>query len=294
MKKTKSFRSRDDRIFDFVVIFMLLVLTILFILPFLNVVSMSISDEYAIMRGEVTFFPVGLSTASYRKVFKTQVILNSYANTVFIAAFGCVLSLVMTCFAAYPLVFAEFCWKKMYSVLIMFTMWFSGGLVPTYLVMNRFRLIDNLWVLILINLISPYHVLVLKSYFSSLPRSVVESAKIDGANDLFILFKIIMPLAKAALATISLWVVVLHWNDYLNPLVYLRSTQHYTLQLVLRDIILAAESSPLFEMASMDRAAMPEQLKYAVLVFVMAPMVIIYPFFQKYFVKGVMIGAVKG
>ena len=144
------------------------------------------------------------------------------------------------------------------------------------------------------SLISAYHVLVLKSFYASIPQSLVESAKIDGANDFRILFQIVIPLSKAALATIALWVVVLHWNDYLNALVYMRSTENYTLQLIMREMVLSSEVSSMFDVANLDRSAISDQLKNAVVVFVMAPMILIYPFFQKYFVKGVMVGAVKG
>ena len=138
------------------------------------------------------------------------------------------------------------------------------------------------------------HVLVLKAFYTSIPKELVESAKIDGANDLRILGQIVIPLSKAALATIALWVVVLHWNDYLNPLIYMRSTENYTLQLVMRELVLSSEISSMFDVANLDRSAISDQLKNAVVVFVMLPMIVIYPFFQKYFVKGVMVGAVKG
>ena len=286
--------SRDDRIFDAVVLTVLFLLMLCFILPFMNIISLSISDQYAIMRGDVHFLPKGFNLASYEKLLHTNVVLHSYGNTIFIAATGCVLSLLMTALAAYPLVFAQFRLQKLYSIFIMFTMWFSGGMVPTYIVMSRYGLVDNMWVLILNSLISAYHVLVLKSFYASIPQSLVESAKIDGANDFRILFQIVIPLSKAALATIALWVVVLHWNDYLNALVYMRSTENYTLQLIMREMGLSSEVSSMFDVANLDRSAISDQLKNAVVVFVMAPMILIYPFFQKYFVKGVMVGAVKG
>ena len=294
MKKKNALRSRDDIIFDAVVVTLLVILAVCFLLPFFNIFSLSISDQYAILRGDVTFLPVGFNLASYEKLFQTSVVLQSYSNTLFIAIVGCLCSLVMTSIAAYPLVFAEFPFKKLYSIFIMFTMWFTGGMVPTYIVMTRYGLVDNLWVLILNSLISAYHVLVLKSFYAGIPREMMESAKIDGANDWRILFQIIIPLSKAALATIALWVLVLHWNDYLNALIYMRSTENYTLQLVLREMVLSSEISSMFDVSDPTRSAISDQLKNAVVVFATAPMLIIYPFFQKYFVKGVMIGAVKG
>ena len=287
-------RSRDDKIIDAVVYTVLFVLFICFLLPFMNIISLSISNQYAIMSGSVSFLPIGFNLASYIKLINTSIVLQSYKNTVFIAGVGCILSLLMTAIAAYPLVFAKFRFKKIYSIFVMFTMWFSGGMVPTYIVMSKYGLIDNIWVLILNSLVSAYHVLVLKSFYASIPNDLVESARIDGANDIWILFKIVIPLSKAALATIALWVIVLHWNDYLNALIYMRSTDRYTLQLVLRELVISSQANSLFEVANIDSSAISDQLKNAVVVFVMMPMIIIYPFFQRFFVKGVMIGAIKG
>ena len=289
-----SIYSRDDRIFDTVVLVLLVLLTVCFILPFMNIIALSVSDQYAIMRGDVRFWPNGFDLSSYNKLFTTDSVILSYRNTLIISVTGCGLSLIMTAVAAYPLIFSDFRFRKLYSILIMFTMWFNGGIVPTYLVMSRYKLVDNMWVLILNSLISAYHVLVLKSFYASIPKEMVESAKIDGANDFRILFQIIIPLSKAALATIALWVIVLHWNDYLNPLIYMRSTENYTLQLIMREMVLSSEISSMFDVGNMDRAAISDQFKNAVVVVVIAPMIIIYPFFQKYFVKGVMVGAVKG
>jgi len=290
----KKKRSRDDIIFDAIVLTILTILVLCFLLPFFNIISMSISNQYAIIRGEVSFWPVGLNLASYEKLMHTSIVLLSYKNTIFISIVGCLLSLLMTSVAAYPLVFSNFGIRKIYSVFIMFTMWFTGGMVPTFIVMSQYGLVDNIWVLILNSLISAYHVLVLKSFYASLPKDLIESAKIDGANDFVILFRIVMPLSKAALATIALWVLVLHWNDYLNALIYMRSTDHYTLQLVLRELVLSSMTNSMYDVANIDSSAISDQLKNAVVVVVMMPMIIIYPFFQRYFVKGVMIGAVKG
>lgn len=194
-RQKSSLRSLDDRVFDSVVVALLVLLGLCFILPFMNIISLSISDQYAIMRGDVTFLPKGFNLASYEKLFQTDVVLKSYSNTLFVAIVGCVCSLLMTAIAAYPLVFAEFSFKKLNSVFIMFTMWFTGGMVPTYIVMTRYGLVDNLWVLILNSLISAYHVLVLKSFYAGIPRELAESAKIDGANDWRILFQIMLSIS---------------------------------------------------------------------------------------------------
>ena len=179
-------------------------------------------------------------------------------------------------------------------------MWFSGGIIPTFMTVRNLGLIDSLWALIVNSLLSAYHVIIARSYFQSIPKSMVESARIDGANDYGILFKIIMPLSKPVLATIALWIIVGHWNDYLNPLIFLSSRNNYTLQLVLKEIVLYSESSLYGLSAAVTGGSsggsvsdLGPQVRNASLVVSMIPMVVIYPFVQRYFVSGIMLGAVK-
>ena len=291
MRKKKSI---GERIFDAVILLILTVFSLCIILPFMNLISISMSDEFAIMGGRVGIFPVGFSFASYKKIFETSSILIAYRNTIVVACVGCVFSLLLTSFAAYPLAFGEFWGKKGFNVLVMLTMWFSGGMIPSFLVMSKLQLVDTLASLILASLITAYNVLILRTFFSSIPKELIESARVDGANDFCILFRIVIPLAKAGLATIALWVFVGHWNDYMNPLLYLRNVNKYTLQLVLREMVLTSESSSLMELMEGNRTALPEQLKHAVIVVAMIPVLAIYPFAQKYFVNGIMLGSVKG
>ena len=204
------------------------------------------------------------------------------------------------CIAAYPLAFGQFYGKKIYSIIIMFTMWFQGGIVPLFLAIQNLGLYDTLWALILNGLISAYNVVIIRSYFDSIPISVVESARIDGANDFTILFRLIIPLSKPVLATVALWVIVGHWNDYMNPLILISSTSKQTLQLKLKSLVLAAESST-SNLSTLSQttdhkgvAALSTQVKNAVLVVSMVPMIVIYPFIQRFFVSGVMLGSVKG
>lgn len=291
MRKKKSI---GERIFDAVILLVLTVFSLCIILPFMNLISISMSDEFAIMGGRVGIFPVGFSFASYIKIFETSSILIAYRNTIIVACVGCVFSLLLTSFATYPLAFGEFWGKKGFNVLVMLTMWFSGGMIPSFLVMSKLQLVDTLASLILASLITAYNVLILRTFFSSIPKELIESARVDGANDFCILFRIVIPLAKAGLATIALWVFVGHWNDYMNPLLYLRNVNKYTLQLVLREMVLTSESSSLMELMEGNRTALPEQLKHAVIVVAMIPVLAIYPFAQKYFVNGIMLGSVKG
>ena len=220
-------------------------------------------------------------------------------NSFFVAIVGCVLGLLATCIAAYPMAYGDFYGKKLYVIIIMFTMWFNAGIVPLFLTIRSLGLYDSLWALILNSLITAYNVVIIRSYFSSIPFSIIESARIDGATDYRILFQLVIPLSKPVLATVALWLIVGHWNDYLNPLVLIHSQEHKTLQLFLKELVLNAETST-SNLASVNDAtnkgvaALSQQLKNGVLVVSMVPMLVLYPFLQKFFVSGVMLGSVKG
>lgn len=290
--------SKAEKVFDWGNLIFMGILGLIFIYPILNVLAISLSGSSPILRGEVTFFPKQITFSGYRDVFTNKYIWLAYGNSIFVAGVGCILSLLMTCLAAYPMAFGEFYGKKLYTYMIIFTMWFSGGIIPTYLVMSKLNLIGSHWALILNFLCAPYYVIILRSFFQGIPDSLIESAKLDGANDILCMIKIVLPLSKPALATIALWIIVAHWNNFLGPLMYLNDRSQYTLQVVLNDIVLQA-SGALYEMSDSVQSAeggvtIPQQVQNAVIFVSMVPMLIIYPFVQKYFVQGVMIGSVKG
>lgn len=294
-------RSTGEKVFGVFNVAFMLVLLAFFLYPLLNMISISMSDEYAVLRADITFFPKGLNLKAYELIFKTSDIWKSTANSFFVAIVGCVSSLVILTIAAYPLAFGDFYGKKLFNVMILFTMWFSGGLIPTFLTIIQLGLHDSLWALIINGMLSAYNVVIVRSYFSSIPLSIVESARIDGANDYRILFRLIVPLSKPVLATVSLWVIAMHWNDYLNPLIFLSSRENYTLQLTLKELVLNAESSIFnISLGSEGRAttsgamALGQQMRNAVLVISMIPMLVLYPFIQRFFIGGVMLGSVKG
>ncbi len=291
-KKKKTVRPLGDRIFDAVNLTILLTFSALIVIPFMNLISISVSDELAIMSNRVTIFPVGFSLNSYKTVLESDAIIRAYGNTIFVATVGTVSALLITSLAAYPLAFGKFRGKKLYNAFIMLTMWFGAGLIPRFIIMSKLGLINSHFALILGHLASAYNILILTNYFRSVPASLIESAKIDGANDFYTLFRIAMPLAKPGLATIALWVFIAHWNDYMAPLVYLRDMDKYTLQIMLREIVLASQNNQILDYEG-GTAALPEQLKHAVIVVAMIPVMIVYPFIQRYFVKGIMLGSVK-
>lgn len=290
--------SKLEKAFDITNIMIMVLFCITFIYPVLNVLAISMSSSAPILRGEVTFYPKMLDMSGYKNVLTNQYIWRSYANTIFVATVGCVLGLGMNCLAAYPMAFGKFYGKKIYTYMIIFTMWFGGGLIPTYLVMSKLNLVNSHWALILNFLCAPYYIIVLKSFFHTIPESLIESAKLDGANDIVCMTKIVLPLSKPVLATIALWIIVAHWNNFIGPLMYLNDRKLYTLQVVLNDIVLQA-SGAMYEMSDAVQAGdgsmtIPQQVQNAVIFVSMIPMLIVYPFAQKYFVKGVMIGSVKG
>lgn len=294
VSKTHGIRSKDDRTMDIIVHTLLILLTLFFLFPFLNVLSLSISESSHVLKADVLFWPRGLSFEAYKKMLNDLTIVHAFGNSVFVAAVGCIFSLLMTAMAAYPLVFSDVPGKKIYSLMIMLTMWFDGGMVPTFVTMSKYGLVDNLWVLILLSLVSAYNVMVVKAFYTSLPMSLIEAARIDGANDPYILFRIVVPLAKPVLATVALWVIVGHWNAYLTPLIYMRSDTNYTLQLKLQQLLAGNTMDAESIAENWQIRGLNEQLKYAMVVIAMIPMLVIYPFFQRFLVKGVMIGAVKG
>lgn len=292
-------RSAGEKAFNVFNILLMLALVCFFLFPLLNMLSISLSNEAAVLRGDITFYPIGFNNQAYQKIFTHGSLWRGVLNSVFVAGVGCVLSLVGLSLAAYPLAYGEFYGKKLYNVLILITMWFSGGIIPTFLTMSELKLHNTLWSLILNTMITAYYVVIVRSYFESLPLSIVESARIDGANDFRILFTLIIPLSKPVLATVALWVIVGHWNDYLNALIFLSDRDKFTLQIVLKEMVLNAESSVYAVSAgtsadTLGAAALGQQVRNAVLVVSMIPMIILYPFVQRYFITGVTLGAVKG
>lgn len=292
-------KSTGEKVFDIFNVLLMCFLTIAFIYPILNVLAISLSGSSPVLRGEITFYPKEITLNAYKNIIANKYIWTSYANTIYVAGMGCLLGLVMTSLAAYPMAFGDFYGKKIYGFMILFTMWFGGGLIPTYLVMRNLKLINTHWALIF-NLLAPaYYIIILRSFFVSIPISLIESAKLDGANDFVCMVRIVLPISKPALATIALWFIVAHWNNFIGPLMYLNDRKKYTLQVVLNDIVLQA-SGDLYDIndsaaqASDGTRVISQQIQNAVIFASMIPMLIVYPFAQKYFVQGVMIGSIKG
>ena len=287
--------SRNDRIFKVFTVTIILIITAACLFPFLYIVSVSFSGKNPVMRGEVFLWPKGWDLSAYRTVFNNQALMRAMRFTIVLTLVHTVICVIMTVMAAYPLSKPDLKYKTPILLFILFTMYFSGGMIPGYLNIKQLGLIDTFWVLILPGCLSTYNMILMKSFFQAMPREMEESAFVDGANDAIVLVRIILPLSKAMLATIALFYAVGRWNGFMDALLYVNDGNMFTIQLRLRMIIQASQVSTLIEdIPEVKNDVIAETIKAACLVFSMIPIMIIYPWLQKYFVKGVMIGSVKG
>ena len=273
-----------------------------FILPFVLIISSSLTDEQALFENGYRLIPSKLSFEAYKYVVKSPgQLISSYKVTIFYSLAATVLSMIVMTLMAYPLSRPNYKYKKPVTFFVIFTMLFSGGLIPTYILMTKYlHLQDNVWVYILPNLANAFHIIVIRSFFQGLPPSLVESAKIDGASELKVFYKIVIPLSKPVIATVSLLNLLARWNDWNTALIYIRSKELFSLQYLLQQILREvqfikdmAESSPIAGI-SINLTQLPsETIRFALCIVAAGPMLIIFPFFQKYFAKGLTVGAVK-
>lgn len=289
-------RSLGEVIFDKSNIIFLCVLMFVCVYPLLYVLFASLSDPLSIAayRG-VLFKPLGFSVDAYRAVLKNPNIAQGYKNTLIYLVGGTSLNILLTSFGAYALSRKNVMFKDFIMFGIAFTMLFSGGLIPSYLLVRDLHMIDSRWALILPSAVSAWNLIIMRTSFQAIPDSLEESAKIDGANDFVVLFKIILPLSTAVIAVMVLFYGVHHWNAWFQAAIYLRDRSKYPLQLILREILIQNSTDSMMTSArSDDKAPIGETIKYATIIVSTAPILAIYPLLQKYFIKGVMVGAIKG
>ncbi len=290
-------KTVGERIFDaFNALFMIFLMFIT-LYPFWYVITCSISDSsYLIGDKGMMLLPHGFSLESYKMVLANPNIVSGYTNTAIIVVFGTAVNIVMTSIGAFLMSRRDFAIKKVMMVMILFTMYFSGGLIPSFLLINNVLGLKNSYLaLILPGAISTYNLIIMRTNFANIPRSLEEAAKIDGANDIVLLFKVILPLSIPILAVMTLFYGVSHWNSWFGALLYIRDRTKYPLQIILREILLLNSTENMAGDASaVDKYNIGEGIKYATIIVATVPILLVYPFIQKYFVKGVMIGAVKG
>ena len=278
--------SRGDLVFSIINCLFLILLSLLVLYPLIYVLSSSFSSPHAVTTGKVWLYPVEPTLVGYKQVSIVLTVLGTSVN------------IVLTVMLAYPLSVRDFAGRKLITAIVTFTMLFNGGLVPTFILVNKLHLFNTIWALILPTSISVYNTIIARTYFqSSIPYDLYESATLDGCSDIRYIFTVVLPLSKAILAVLVLYYAVGHWNSYFNALIYLKDSDKYPLQVVLRSIIIEANEDQ-SNMVDVDqllvRQGLNNLLKYCLIVVASVPMLILYPFIQKYFVKGVMIGALKG
>ncbi|MET3938947.1 putative aldouronate transport system permease protein [Paenibacillus sp. PvP094] len=285
----------SNRIFDIVNISFVTLFVVFCLAPFLHTIAISFSSNRAITSGEVRLFPKEFNWDAYVKVFSDHSMLYSLGYTALLTIATTVLCMLFTVAAAYPLTKKKMKGRKLFMYVIIITMFFSGGIIPEYLLIRDLHLLNSVWALILPGLVSPFNLIILISFFNGIPESLEESAEIDGSSHLHTLLKIILPLSLPVMATLSLFYAVGRWNGFQDSLMYINDPQLYPLQLKLFQMVQNNMVSELTQMEGANRAPLtPESLKAATVIFATVPILLVYPWLQKYFVSGAMLGAVKG
>jgi len=271
---------------------LLICVGIITVYPIIYIFSISLSDTASVVQGKITLFPKGINFDAYMDVLKDKRIPRAYLNTIFYTSFGTFINLALTAIAAYPLSRPNFIWRKYWMFGIVLTMFLNPGIIPNYLIVQGLGLTDTVWALVIPNAIWTMELIILKSFYEGMSDQVREAALIDGASEYRVLFNIVIPLSKPALASIALFYFMGHWNSYFLPMIYLNDATMYPLQVVLRDMLIFDEGN---RSSLVDAAALaPQAKKNATIILSMIPVLMIYPFAQKYFASGVMIGAEKG
>ncbi|MCR8634717.1 MULTISPECIES: carbohydrate ABC transporter permease [Paenibacillus] len=290
--------SADDRLFTILNYIILSIFTITILYPLVYIVSASFSSSTAVISGKVWLYPVEPTLAGYEAVFKHRLIMSSFLNSVYYTVVGTTINVLFTLIAAYPLSRKDFMPRNAIMALFVFTMMFSGGLIPSYLVVKGLGMIDTRWSLIIPGALAVMNMIITRTYFqTTIPDELLEAAQMDGCSDFTFVRKIVLPLSGPIIAVISLFYAVGHWNQYFNALLYLKHQELYPIQLVLRDILVQNEVDASMITDVADQAArdgLRELLKFSLIVVSTLPVLIIYPFIQRHFVKGMMIGSLKG
>ncbi len=294
----RNFRTQGfgDKMFDIVNYGLLGLIALCVLYPLYFIIIASFSDPVAINNGRVGFWPVGFNTTGYEKIFENMKIWRSYSNTIFYTVAGTGINIVLTMMLAYPLSRKKFFAKTPLMIFVMFTMYFQGGLIPTYLWINDLNLYNTPWVMVLLPAINVFNLIIAINFIkSNIPEELYEAAAIDGCSHIKFFARIVLPLSQTIIVVLVLYYGVAHWNEFMNGLIYLRDEGLYPLQLTLRNILLQNQASGLGDVDSIiEQQKAAELIKYGVIIVSTLPVLVIYPFLQKHFEKGVMVGSVKG
>lgn len=291
--------TRRDRIFNYFNYFFLALITLTILYPLIFIVSASFSSTEAVSAGKVWLWPVDFSLKGYETIFNYHLIWTGYANSLFYTTVGTLINITLTILAAYPLSRSDFKGRNVFMFILFFTMLFNGGLIPTYLLVKDLGMLNTRWALMIPNAMSVFNVIIARTYFrTTIPKELLESAQLDGCSDFRFLKSIVLPLSGPIIAVITLFYAVGHWNSYFDALIYLRDQSLYPLQLVLQNILIQSQiGSDMIGSVDIETQqeliGLEQLLKYSLIVVASVPVLIMYPFVQKHFVKGVMIGALK-
>ena len=299
MKKKKKFRFTSDGLFDLFNYAFLLILLLIIAYPLYYVLIASISDPYEVYAGKTFLLPSKVTFEGYARVFKEKSIATGYLNSIYYTVLGTVVSVALIITTGYCVSKKTLPFRRSIMLFYVFTMYFNGGLIPTYLVVSDLHLLNSMWSIVLPNAVGVTNFIIMKNSFeNSIPDELKEAASVEGCSDIGIFLKIVLPLSKPILAVMVIFYSVGHWNEYFNALLYITEKSAQPLQVVLRDILISNELTEMMgnvnQLNSESRLAIAEGMKYSTIVISSLPMILLYPFFQKYFVKGVMVGAVKG
>lgn len=290
--------SAGDRLFDIINYILLAIVLTIVLYPLIFVAVASISNPAAVVKGEVWLLPKDINFTGYEKVFANKEILNGYMNTILYTVVGTIVNVGMTILAAYPLSRKDFRGRNIFTALFVFTMFFSGGLIPTYLIVKDLGMTNTMWALIIPNAVAVWNIIIMRTFFQqSIPFEIQESAQMDGCGNFKILLRIILPLSMPILVVMTLFYSVAHWNSFFSALIYLTERDKYPLQLFLREILIQSNMQDMIQTSeeSLAKTIMEaESIKYALVIVANLPILMLYPFLQRYFVKGMVIGAIKG
>ncbi|MDF2936184.1 MAG: transporter permease [Paenibacillaceae bacterium] len=282
------------RFFDYFNYTVLTLFALATTIPFVHIVATSFATEREVLAKDFILFPTEFSLAAYRVIFANDRMLTSLFVTIFITLAGTSINIVATSIMAYPLSRKDLIGRKPLMMMVLFTMMFGGGMIPTFLLVKALGLLNSYWSLLLPGAISVFNLILLKNFFQQMPEGLEESAKIDGANDIVILFRLVLPLSLPAIATFSLFYAVGHWNTFMSAVLYINDAAKWPIQVLLRNIVMLSQGWLDDPEAAAEQASMTETIKMAVITVATIPILCVYPFLQKHFAKGVMLGSVKG
>lgn len=283
--------KKTNWLYNIIVTIFLSSIVLVILLPFIHIIAVSFSDNVSVMKGAVGLLPVNFNLGMYEKVFENDKIIRAYGNTIYYTVLGTAISLFITSTGAYALSRKEMIGHKFFSFMILFTMFFSGGMIPSYLVVKELGILDTVWAVVLPGAVTTWNFIIMRSFFTAFPKEIEEAGSIDGLNDIGIFFRLVCPSSKAVFATIGLYYAVSLWNAYFGPFIYLTDSNLYPLQIVLREVLAFGSSAG---DGGTDAEISETALKYATILVSIAPIMMVYPFIQKYFAKGVLVGSVKG